>query len=315
MASISNAISHFPGIQHLAQGPSFTANSNQLQVRSQTQSQTNFSFVTAEGDRVSLSRASEVTSSFGTYSFQGVANGQTVSLEGQQFRSSIQQDFHLLVEGDLNEQEQADIQTFLNSANNIFHELAKGNTEEASKAALSLGNLNTLSQAALFVRQSTSVTVATQSTGFDVQPANVNNGSQSENQSEQEGPGILEQVLSALQNAREQLQLNSEQLAIRVPNLIPHLLESLQEQDKEKESEPSIFDNIRKEFIQSLLDTTNLLNTTSHTTDVATKEPQGQDNSNPSLTHLLDETSESVVEPNSSRDDESLPHKLTNLHV
>ena len=118
---------------------------------------------TSEGDRVSLSSTSEVNTSLDVYSFRGVKAGQAINIQGQQFSSSIQKNFQLLVEGDLNEQEQADIQEFLQSAKNILQELVGGNTEEASNAAAAFANLDTLSQASLFIRQSTTVSVASQS--------------------------------------------------------------------------------------------------------------------------------------------------------
>ena len=100
MSAISNAVSHFPDFQNLFKVPtSFTTQTNQLQARTHTSTSTNFNLVTAEGDRISLSTGTQVNTSFQSYTAQGLLEGQAVNFQSQQFSSSIQSDFQLLVEG------------------------------------------------------------------------------------------------------------------------------------------------------------------------------------------------------------------------
>ncbi len=257
MPSISQAVSHLPELQHLFQRPSFTANTNQFQARSQTLTNTNLSVVTAEGDRVSLSAGSEVKTSIGTYTFQGFVDGQAASLQTQQFSTSTQKNFHLLVEGDLNEQEQADIQEFLQSAQKILQELTTGNIQDATTTVASLGKLDTLSQAALFVRQSTSVSVATQSTRLAVQedPGRTES-SKGRSSFKSEPTSSLEQILQKLREAQEQSQLDPETLVSRLPKLATTLLQSLKDESDSTDSSPSILKQIQKVFLDSLLEST-----------------------------------------------------------
>ncbi len=258
MSSISQAVNHFPNFQQLSQPASFTTSTNQLQFRSQTQASTNFSFVTAEGDRVTLSSGSKENTSLDTYTFQGFADGQAVSFQGQHFSSSIEEHFNLLVEGDLNEQEQADIQEFLTSAKTILQELREGNTEEATQAVASLGNLETLSQAALFVRHSTSVSVATQSTRVAVQDVpESDKGSTRRSHSEPAQGGTLARLLERIRNAQEQFHLDPEKLLERLPKLATRLVDSLKrDADESQDSPPSILQQIQKEFLESILQST-----------------------------------------------------------
>ena len=155
MAAISNILSQFPNFHNLSSNTPFAVKTQQVQAEAQTSTALNLSFLTAEGDRVSLSTRSEINVSFGTYNFQGLAEGETIDFRSQQLSRSIQSDFTLLVEGELNEQEQADIQAFLKTAQALLQELRTGNVKNATEAALSLGDLESLSSASLFFRQTT----------------------------------------------------------------------------------------------------------------------------------------------------------------
>ncbi|MGB0910663.1 MAG: hypothetical protein ACPGYT_09890 [Nitrospirales bacterium] len=256
MSSISQAVSHIPIFQPISQSPTFTSSTDHLQARSQTLTNTSFSVVTAEGDRVSLSSGSAVNTSLDTYTFQGFSEGHALSFREKEFSTSIQQNFNLFVEGDLNEQEQADIQDFLKSANSIFQDLAAGNTKGATQTAASLGNLGTLSQAALFVRQSTTVSIATQSTRVVGQERTELNEASKREQSEPKPVDTLEQILEKIRDTQEQFKINPEKLVNRLPTLATTLMSSLEDDDESTDSAPSIFKQIQQEFLESLLQST-----------------------------------------------------------
>ncbi len=258
MSSISQIVSHLPSFQPLSQSPSFTANTNQIQARFQTLTNTSFSFVTAEGDRVSLSSGSQVNTSLDTYTFQGLTEGQTTGVQSQKFSTSIQQNFQLLIEGDLNEQEQADIQEFLKSAKSIFQDLALGNTEEATNTAVSLGNLESLAQASLFVRQATSVSIATQSSRIAFQEGKgLNEASRGNAQSEPGRLSTIEQILEKIRDAQDNFQIDPEKLVNRLPTLATTVLQSIEDNTPETtDSRPSILKQIQNAFFESILEST-----------------------------------------------------------
>ena len=255
MSSISHEPSHLPDLKHLLQGPSFTGRTNKLQAEAQTSTHTNLSFVTMEGDRVSLSSRSEINTSIGTYTFQGFSERQGISRESQQFSTSIQENFNLLIEGDLNEQELADIQEFLKSSRQIVQELGGGDVEEAIKAANSLHSLDSLAQAALFTRKSTSVSLASQSTKLPVQEkADSHEALRGRSRSGLERLRSLENVFNKIRNAQKIFQLDPEQSVTRLPKLMSTIIDSL-EQDKETPAPPPpIFRDIQKEFLESILE-------------------------------------------------------------
>ncbi|GJL51815.1 MAG: hypothetical protein NPIRA01_30420 [Nitrospirales bacterium] len=262
MSSVSQMGNYFPpDIQPNPFIPSFTTTSNQFHVRSQSQHSANFTFVTSEGDRVSLSSATAINTSLETYSFQGLTNEQAVSVQTQKFSTSIQKSFHLLVEGELNEQEHADIQEFLKSANNLLQELNHGNTEEAANVAASLEKLDTLSHAALFFRQSTSVFLAAQSTSTALQEGTRSNEhSRTQNHASREQTSPLELILGRLREAQEHAQIDPEQLGNRLPTLVTTLIQSLKNDPENTDSAPSILEQIKKTFLESLLEFTENFN-------------------------------------------------------
>ena len=258
MSSISQIVSHLPSVQPLSQSPSFTANTNHIQARSQTLTNTSISFVTADGDRVSLSSGSQVNTSLDTYTFQGLADGQTTGFHSQEFSTSIQQNFQFLVEGDLNDQEQADIQEFLKSAKSIFQDLTRGNTEEATNTATSLGNLESLAQASLFVRQATSVSLATQSSSVAFQEGSgLNEASRRNAQSEPGKLSTIEQILEKIRAAQDKFQIDPEKLVNRLPALATAVLQSIEDDTSEStDSRPSILEQIQHAFFESILKST-----------------------------------------------------------
>ncbi|GJL53467.1 MAG: hypothetical protein NPIRA02_05990 [Nitrospirales bacterium] len=255
MSSLAQVGNPLPDILQHSTLPSFTATSNQFHARSQSLSSANFTFVTSEGDRVSLSSASEVNTSFGTYTFQGLSNDRSVSVQGQHVSTSSQKHFNLLVEGDLNEQEHADIQAFLQSAHTILQALQHDNTEEATHAVASLAKLETLSHAALFVRQSTTASLATQSTRVAI-PGKIGSHEHEgvREQANLQRINSLEHIVGRLQKVRENVQISPEQLRNQFPTIVTTLLTSLADNPEPTNSPPTLVEQLQKQFLESLLE-------------------------------------------------------------
>lgn len=257
MSSISNLPSQFPDFHQLSSNTPFAVKAQQFQAQAQTSTTSNFSFLTAEGDRVSLSAGSESKASFGTYTFQGLAEGQAVNLRSQELSTSVRSDFNLLIEGDLNEQEQADVQAFLQSAESILQEITAGNVENAVEAALSLGDLDSLSSAALFFRQVTTVSLETRLTQLTGQGNETANESRRRGFNARPGEGhTIENVFDKIKKAQEKFQIEPDTLSKRLPTLLTKLIESLGKPFSKEESPQSLFEEIRKELFPSLLQAT-----------------------------------------------------------
>ena len=260
MSSISNILSQFPNFQQLSSNTPIVLKTRQFQARTETSTTSQFSFLTAEGDRVSISAGSESRFSFDSYNAQGLKEGQLVDIRHQQSNTSLRSNFSLLVEGDLNEQELADIQAFLNTSQNLFQELSSGNVDKATETALSLKDLDSLASAGLFFRQETTVSVAARSTEFVAQGHETSQPPQGRGTTVGQGSSI-ENFLERIRNAQEQFQINPDALASRVPTLLSTLVDSLDKPNSKEDTPESLFEKIRKEFLKSLLQATRNLAT------------------------------------------------------
>ena len=284
MSSISNILNQFPDFQQLSSNTPFAVRTQQFQAQAQTSTTSNFSFTTAEGDRVSLSSGSESKFSFESYNFQGLAEGQAVDFRSQQLSSSARSDFSLLIEGDLNEQELADIQAFLQSSKNILQNITAGNVEKATEATLSLSELDSLSSASLFFQQTTAVSLAFSSTELAAQGDA--QGHASGRRRSIEGPRQghkLEHIFDKIQKAQEQFQINPEKLTKRLPGFLTKLVETLEKPFSKEESPDSLFEKIRKEFFPSLLEATHNLKTDEETPEELAVKADKLDPATPAL--------------------------------
>lgn len=262
MSSISNILSQFPDFQQLSSNTPFAVRTQQFQAQAQTSTRSNYSFTTAEGDRVSLSSGSESHFSFESYNFQGLAEGQAVDFRSQQLSTSTRSDFRLLIEGDLNEQELADIQAFLQSSKSLLQDITAGDVENATETALSLNELDSLSSASLFFQQTTTASLAFRSTTLAAQRDDQELASRQRGSNE--GPGhrpTIGHLFDKIQKAQEQFQIDPAKLAKRLPTLLTKLLEKLENPLSKDEPSESLFEHIRKELFPSLLEATQNLKT------------------------------------------------------
>ena len=304
MPSISNILSQLPDFHQLSSNTPFAVKTQQFQAQAQTSTTSNFSFTTAEGDRVSLSGGSESNFSFESYNFLGLAEGQAVDFRSQQLSTSVRSDFNLLIEGDLNEQEQADIQAFLQSAKGILQEVAAGNVENATETAISLSELESLSSASLFFQQTTAVSLAFSSTEFAVQEnAHANDSRRGGfNEGSRQGHKITH-ILDKILKAQENFQIEPEKLAKRLPRLLTKLVETLEKSSTKEEAPQSLFEQIRRELFPSLLQATQNLTTEPETPEELAEEANNPETANSAppptvqegeiLANLLNESDES----------------------
>jgi len=98
------------------------------------------SLTTAEGDRVTLSQS---FASMQTAGYRAISdgNGQQRQMQASTMRIDT---FSLAVEGELNDQELADIKALINDLSDIGRDFFKGQTDKALDGALALGDTGTI---------------------------------------------------------------------------------------------------------------------------------------------------------------------------
>lgn len=138
--------------------------------------------VTAEGDRVTLSRSSSVSGSYSVYDRLGRTDGGVSREHAESLSLEASSEFSISVEGDLSAEELRDIRKAVHDAEKIMKDLSQGKMDDALKHAQDFQRLDTLSSLDAHVEVSRSVAVAE---AISVQEGAGTNGEEQAKPSEQ----------------------------------------------------------------------------------------------------------------------------------
>ena len=118
---------------------------------------------TAEGDRITLTADLETDFRSGSYESRVEAGGTTGNAGATYTHHTIQQEFGVTVDGDLNKEELHDLETLFRNISNVFRGFFQGEDEDASAHSTKLAEgfvaLNSLSSLDLTVEAVRSVAV------------------------------------------------------------------------------------------------------------------------------------------------------------
>ncbi len=89
------------------------------------------SVVTAEGDKVTFSLSAETDFRYTNYQYKAQSSDASLGVKGESAESSMSQTMGLAVEGNLNDQEVADLTKLFASVTNIFRKFFRGQDEQA----------------------------------------------------------------------------------------------------------------------------------------------------------------------------------------
>ena len=128
-------------------------------VNTDTQTSADIAIVTADGDRLTLSTASVLQAAYAHYDYQGRLQGQRVNIgvEALQFASSNQ--VHVVVEGDLDAPELADIRSLLGNLEEMVTEFLDSDFDKAVAQALKSGDLDSIASLDASFRYFQNITV------------------------------------------------------------------------------------------------------------------------------------------------------------
>ncbi|MGE0471869.1 MAG: hypothetical protein AB7L09_26655 [Nitrospira sp.] len=242
------------GAHRLETGVSAVALSNDFSGR--------LSVTTAEGDTIRLAADLETDFRAGRYYAHGSSGEAAVSLGAESAQYSLQRDFGITVDGDLNEQELSNLEKLLQKISHIFHGFVEGQDQAALAHTASLAErfrgLDTLSSLDVSVEVVRSVAiVATSSVTPGGAPATaaaipqLSNGTTAptpSSGSSQDGPltvpekdtllaSLIQQVFEALEEAETELQKFQRYLPDFFETLHGDLLKNLQSTPDPKTTE------------------------------------------------------------------------------
>jgi hypothetical protein len=139
-----------------------TVNAQVAAIQASTDFSGTFSVVTAEGDKVTLSVDSEEDFRYMNYGYKAWSDDQRLEVKGESAEYSLSQTLGLTVDGDLNEQEVADLTKLFRKVKHIISNFFQGRDEQAilrtAKLADQFGNFSTLAGLDLSMDVTRSVT-------------------------------------------------------------------------------------------------------------------------------------------------------------
>ena len=147
MEALSNSLLHHNNLAGLLAKNSQEGLNLQSGIHSRTRVKAELEITTAEGDRVTLFGQSKVQTAYASYDSMGTLMGAESSGTTEMFRLISTSKVAISVEGNLNEEELADIQQLLQSVENLFtYYLAEGgDIDESMMSSISMDSMKTLS--------------------------------------------------------------------------------------------------------------------------------------------------------------------------
>jgi uncharacterized protein Yka (UPF0111/DUF47 family) len=106
---------------------------------------TDFTIVTSEGDRVTLSYDSEFEAACVTYDSLARVSGDSSGFHGEILGFHASREFSISVEGELNEQEVEDIKKAVKAVSKIMRDFLLGDIDHATERAVKIAKLESIS--------------------------------------------------------------------------------------------------------------------------------------------------------------------------
>ena len=130
------------------------------QVQAETHTSTDFAFVTAEGDKVTLSTDSLAQAVYTSYDARGRLRGQRLDVHAETLQLTAAQQSALSIEGDLSQAELADIQQVLDTISELASDFFAGELDKPLSQAFDLDEFDTLSSVDATLEYSQHLTVS-----------------------------------------------------------------------------------------------------------------------------------------------------------
>ena len=114
-------------------------------VSASMQSSADFTLMTTEGDRVTISTSSLLETAYTTYDYRGQTNAQSVAYHQEDLSLSASNELSIMVQGNLNHEERKDLHKALKRIEQMVKEFMRGDLDHAMKRVLKIAKLDSLS--------------------------------------------------------------------------------------------------------------------------------------------------------------------------
>jgi hypothetical protein len=235
MSSLPEINSRVPQHQAGFSQPGFSGRSSRTEVNAYESMDAGLTIKTREGDVVTLStsRFSELNAR--EYNSQGtlVSDGRQVSASRheREIQLATGEAFSFSVQGDLNEQELADIENIVSGIDSIIAEMAEGDMEDAFAKAMSMGSYDSVAMYEADITMKTSYSVYTEAQAVNTElPGPLERDSLLKPVNAlAEGGSFLDQVASLLEAQEERALAYAQQ---PLSQLFDHYREGMKEDDE-----------------------------------------------------------------------------------
>jgi hypothetical protein len=219
---MTSIVSSLPGAPQFS--PSFLpggqSQTNQTTLQASSSTTANLTVLTADGDRITISRKSDTQVAYSNYNALGQTDGQAVSYREQSLGFDRQSQFQLSVEGDLSQQERADLDRLVKKIDRVIKDFLKGDTEGAIAKALQINKLGSLSSVDLSVEHTESLTVARQQT---VQASDSEASNPADDPAPTSAADLIRQIVKAVKESR----IDLGKLKTHLPDSLASLFQAL----------------------------------------------------------------------------------------
>lgn len=139
-----NTIGHFPSYPCDAAALDNVRVSQSTRASLDTRANTEISLVTADGDRVTLSASSALQATYSTYDYLGRIGGQALAARNENLQVAGSDAFSLTVDGELDQEELADIHKLLNALETAAADAFSGNGVPLTDSLADFGSLGSI---------------------------------------------------------------------------------------------------------------------------------------------------------------------------
>src|SRR5258706_12358136 len=162
MSTITTSLLPTAGRQHSARARDAANNGRLSQAQAETHSSADFTFLTAEGDKVTLSADSLAQASYTRYDARGTLQGQRGKAQSESLTLTSAQHSAITLYGDLSPEELQDIQEIVQKVTQLASDVFAGKNTGALDEALGFDDFTTLQsfEATLEYSQSLSLSPA-----------------------------------------------------------------------------------------------------------------------------------------------------------
>ena len=187
-----------------------------------TETHTDLSVITAGGDRVTLSAESLLRASYAELNSQSTEQQYRLDLHGTDAQVQFGNSIDVSVQGQLDQQEKADLQLLVGKLEKVVKQFLAGDGEGALSNVLKIGDLGTVASFQLHVQQSEQIVFThEQQSSADAVPAFPRHSASTGDQANL--PGLVKQIVDTIHDTT----IDTKKLLAYLPHLLKQLFESL----------------------------------------------------------------------------------------